>query len=489
MKRIALPAVLALLLPLGIFSQDFGFGPAEVPGGPAEGEAARRGNGPAVKAGGEVSADLKVFPGDVNSPGEAWNPRWGDIFSGKLNISAAGKHAEAVINLKGELDPHLDTPFFFDEAYIRAYLGPLDVEGGLRKLTWGRADSFGPLDVVNPLDYTDLSAMADPRSVKLSRPMIHLSWNIGSFTKLEGVFVPWFKGHAYALEGRWAPAQVTGLPAAAEGYLTGVLMGLVADGRLSPQDALAMGNQARRDMASYELSGLYPKTDTLEYAQGGLRFTTTLGPADLGVQYYYGRLPRPSILIGVDPALIDAAARKVNIDKIASIDYNPYHHLGVDYAQVIAGFNLRAEAGANITGDLAGDDGRVYNPALVWSLGFDRDLVWGINLNLQGNGSIRLMDRRIGGSPLTDTEAGKGLSSTRITGVLSRKFFRDEVEFKTTALWGVEDRDFLVIPALAWSRGGVTLEIAGGVFGGDEKGELGQYRNNGYLKTRLSYRF
>jgi hypothetical protein len=42
--------------------------------------------------------------------------------------------------------------------------------------------------------------------------------------------------------------------------------------------------------------------------------------------------------------------------------------LGVDYGQVLFGFNTRAEFGTNITEDLSGDDGLVYNPAIVWSL-------------------------------------------------------------------------------------------------------------------------
>jgi hypothetical protein len=171
------------------------------------------------------------------------------------------------------------------------------------------------------------------------------------------------------------------------------------------------------------------------------------------------------------------------------IAYNYFHQIGVDWAQVIAGFNVRAEAGANITSDFSGKDGSVYNPALVYSLGFDRDLVWGINVNLQGNGSVRLMHDKIGKNPAVDTEAGKDLTSTRITGILSKKFFRDELEIKTTALWGIEDKDFLVIPALVWARNDISLELSAGIFGGDENGELGQYRKNSYVKTLLTWKF
>jgi hypothetical protein len=69
-------------------------------------------------------------------------------------------------------------------------------------------------------------------------------------------------------------------------------------------------------------------------------------------------------------------------DSVASLDYNHYHLIGADWAQVIAGFNLRAEVAAKLTSDLDDDDGSVYNPSLAWSLGFDRDLFAGISLTL-----------------------------------------------------------------------------------------------------------
>jgi hypothetical protein len=50
-------------------------------------------------------------------------------------------------------------------------------------------------------------------------------------------------------------------------------------------------------------------TSTLEYFQGGLRFTTTLGPADFGAQYYYGLHSRPSYR--VKPASYDDLKAKI----------------------------------------------------------------------------------------------------------------------------------------------------------------------------------
>jgi hypothetical protein len=472
---------MAALIHVRAQDTDSGFGDGEGFGFGAE--AAPAGNRGAVKISGEVSAELQFFTGDAGSSSELENAELGDLFSGKLNFSASSSAADAVINLK--LRPAVEgntlgsfwnsSPVAIDEAYVRAYFGPLDVEGGLRKLTWGRADSFGPLDVVNPIDYSDLSSMAEPRFVKIARPMVHITWRTGDFSRLEGVFVPWFQGNEYALKGRWTPSQISGMAPSITAYIPSQLLPSLSS--LSPLlDTLIP------DSYSSTRSGL-------KYAQGGLRYSATAGSSDFGVQYYFGRLPRPAYTVRLDTLLAGIMAAAPNPGDIINIDYNYYHHIGADFARVIRGFNVRSELGANITGDLDGGDGEVYNPSLVWSLGFDRDLGWGINLNLQGNGSVMLMHDKIGDNPLADTEADRDLSSTRITAILSKKFLQDELELKTTALWGIEDKDFLIMPAVAWTRNSVGVELSAGFFGGSPGGELGQYRDNHYVKTMLTYSF
>jgi hypothetical protein len=186
----------------------------------------------------------------------------------------------------------------------------------------------------------------------------------------------------------------------------------------------------------------------------------------------------------LDPSSIDTV----------EIFFNKYHQIGFDYAQVLAGFNVRAEVAANITEDLKGDDGLIYNPSIGWSLGFDRDLVAGINLNFQANGTVRLLHDKIGSSniplnPNYDIESGSSLSATRITAMLSRKFLRDELELRTAVVWGIEDRDAAVIPALIWTRDDFRAAFSGGFFLGNKEGQLGQYKDNNFLKISITYVF
>jgi hypothetical protein len=315
----------------------------------------------------------------------------------------------------------------------------------LRKLTWGKADSPGPLDVINPLDNSEMTDMRELMNLKIARPLMHVSYRFGAFSKIEGVFVPAFEPIRLAGEGRWRPAQM-----------------------------------ARLDQL--EASGVlvkHPGTTAIDYAQAGARFTTSIGSADIGFQYYYGRLTRPAMTFTPSPL----QPSEVNFI------YNPYHQIGADWAQVLFGFNVRAEAAANITEDLSGDDGAVYNPYLAWSFGFDRDLLWGINLNIQADETITLLHTRIADNSLPDIEADADVTSTRITAALTKTFLRDELEARAAVIWEPEAGDFLIMPSLVWTRDAVSVELSGGIFGGGEDGPFGQYRDNSFVKAVLTYTF
>ena len=494
-------------------AQDFGFGFDD------EAEAQLK---PAIsfKASGEIAVELMPFVHDFSKKDAAGKPviSFWDILSasGKLNLtlSSSNINAFANFNLNGASIRELwdassklgHIPMIMSEAFLQGYIGPVNITAGLRKLTWGKADSLGPLDVINPLDYTDLTKMTDLQAIKIARPLAHVSWNMGGFSKLEGVFIPNFTGLRFASEGRWVSSQFNNFQEQVESGITSQAMSKLDPALLSlffpPPSPFQEKLTAKIKNYFEENTFTGPDTGGLEYFQAGLRFTSTVGPVDFGVQYFYGNLFRPSFVI-MDS--IDAFFAELNskIDPLApSLDnvnpaaifpqlhYNRYHLFGVDYAQVLFGFNLRAEFAFNLTKDLKGDDPKVQNPFIGWSFGFDRDLVWGINANVQCNETIRLFDKKIKhNKPLLDCEAGTNAVSTRFTMQLSKKFFRDELECKVIGIWGVEDKDCYIIPALAWTVRDLSVELSAGIFAGEKSGELGQYWENSYIKLGLKYSF
>ncbi|GHV95097.1 hypothetical protein AGMMS50293_14170 [Spirochaetia bacterium] len=507
-------AVLLLAQAAGLAAQDFGFGFDET-------EPAAAANNASLlpfklKIGGEINAGLQIFVQDLKDADTAETVSALDVISGKLNFSASGEKADAHLGLNlsaasiGELwdksaslgNPTY-TPLIIDEAYLRGYLGPVDIEAGLRKLTWGRADSLGPLDVVNPLDYSDLTNITDIMAMKIARPMVHVTWGMGDFSKLEAVFIPNFAGHRFARDGRWTPSQFADIPEIAEAGILGRVNERF--GAMIPPSLLPMLPGLQTQIAGellHYFNGFsinYPNTGTINYFQSGLRYTTTIGPADIGAQYYYGNLFRPGFTIAGVDAFIDDLGMKIlsSSPPIYSdpsllsprIEYNRYHQLGIDYAQVIACFNIRAEFAAHITEDLAGDNGAVKNPFLAWSLGFDRSLIWGITANIQCNETIRLLNGKVGDNPVQDSEAGTDATATRLTMQVSKKFFRDNLECKITNIWDVEDKDCYIIPSIAWTISDVTAELSAGVFAGEEAGELGQYWKSSFVKLGVTYKF
>jgi len=500
--------VLLLILACGcVWAQDFGFGFGDDSATPASSSPAA-----AVKIGGDITVELSPYVRDFkkNEGTQEISP-W-DMISGRLNFTAGTSNIEfyTAFNLNydsiseiAEKSPNLKkptyTPLIIDEAFLKAYVGPVNIEAGLRKLAWGKADSPGPLDVTNPMDYSDLRNITDVKAIKIARPMLHVTWNAGSFSKLEGVFIPNFSGHRFSEDGRWQPSQSKKMFSMVEAEIFSKAAGIF--GAMPPSiDSTPIINGVKNNLQSYFNDNPYPSTGALENYQAGLRYTTTIGSADIGGQYFYGHLFRPSFTIaGVDAFITDLANGIIgppintfysgNPALLSLAKYNRYHQIGVDYAQVLFDFNVRAEFAVHITEDHSGDDGSVQNPFIGWSVGFDRDLILGINFNIQCNETVRLFNSKIGNNPIIDAEAGTNAVSTRFTIRLSKNFFRDNLESSATVIWDVENSDCYIIPALTWTEGSMSCKLSAGIFAGKETGELGQYRRNNYVKFGVTYSF
>ena len=490
-----------LLIPFcwGVWAQDFGFGfsedsDEETPSAPPL----------AFKLNGEAVIEAAPYVFDFL---ETVNIKEISYWNVKVNFAVSSLYLDLFTNLNFNADAigelwsgssdlkHSNyTPRFIDEVFFRAYVGQFNIEAGYRKLSWGRADSPGPLDVTNPIDYTDLRNITDIRARKIARPMLHVTWNTGDFSRLESVFIPNFYGHRFASAGRWAPSRLSGYADMIKSELTSQLTGkwkgnpLILLGMI-PQIEANLLNSFTADSI---LSGV--NTSGLKYFQTGIRYTTTIGSSDVGGQYYYGSLFRPDFSVkGIDTfvdTIISTGGLVVNPSLISpEIKYTRYHQIGVDYARVVYGFNIRAEAAFHLTKDTKGDDGSSQNPFIGWSLGFDRELIQGINLNLQCDETIRLFNSKVGENPILDTEAGSKITSTRLSARLSKNFLKDKLESKATVIWDIENSDCYIIPSVAYNIGNLKTELSAGIFAGNESGEFGQYWENCFIKAGLKYSF
>jgi hypothetical protein len=289
--------------------------------------------------GGGVEFAASAFFAEFDDPADA---SLANGSTGRLDFEAKGGRAEAAFKLKISEAILSENPSkLIDEAYVRLFIGPAAVEGGLLKVVWGKADSQSVLDVLNPLDLTDLS-ITDNLERKIGQPMLRASASIGLSSKIDAAFIPYFTPNSVAWEGRWMPAQIGSYK-----KLLGIAALEDAEGKID-----------------------FPDTETLEYAQGGFRFTTTVGSVDLGAQYFCGLLPTMAVSPKDVKAYLTAAAYHAQNPAYPEpspipVSYDRYHQAGADAAAELFGLNWRAETGLNLTGDLGGDDPDVYNPS--WS--------------------------------------------------------------------------------------------------------------------------
>jgi len=481
-----------------------------------------------VSVGGKVVFDTTAFfAAGVSAAGDtAADTPLSGLPTGRLDFKAQGASVDAVLKLRINESILKDSPAsMLDEASVRIYLGKVDLEGGLLKRSWGKADNEGPLDVLNPYDRTDLT-LTEILDRKIAQPMLSATLALGPLSKVEAVFLPGFEGHRIADSGPWAPLALTSQkanvynqfyyganPSANGGMGNGLYASyysaawasvysatfaqVAQNPSLSTTVVSASAAAQANATVSAQTSAIaaqaaeaangkvvdlldYPETDTLEYAQGGLRYTTSFGGADFGLQYFYGFLPTP--VANADPLAFAANGYRV------PISFNRYHQAGVDLATVLLGLNLRAELAANVTEDLEGDDPLVTNPAIAWALGFDVDLFAGISLNVQGSGSLRLLDDKVGTAAF-DVEDGTDALKSRVLGTLMQKLFKETVEWKMTAVYDVQDGGLLLNPTLAFIVGDARLEAKAGWFTGGKDSELGQFADSSYGRVSLSYAF
>lgn len=396
--------------------------------------------GGAFYTGTEVFFDAFKKPESYQFPFPLW---------GSLHLEAKSPLAEAYasVNLNaktlaagmGETAEFFPKPIFpawIDEVYVQALTGPVVFGGGIKKINWGRADFFSVLDIVNPKDYSKPYEFY-PEKIKKSSPLFFLSAYLPKEMKLEFVYLPVFEADEFAIDGRWEKTAfanlIQGLPSSAD-------------------------------------------TNTFDYAQGGLRYSLTIGGKhDLGFQYFTGFLHEPNFKSAFDNA---------------RLIYNRCHQIGADYEAMFGQFTIQAEFAANITEDLKGNNPDIYNPNLAWNLGLLYALPKNINLRLQAAETIRLFNGGIDQASVSlDTEKESPITDTRILFSLSQTLVRGSLEWKLNALVGIENADFMINPELSWLIGTIDFDLGLGFFGGKKSGKLGRYQNNGFVKISIGYEF
>ncbi|HEX6275341.1 MAG TPA: DUF1302 family protein [Polyangiaceae bacterium] len=221
-------------------------------------------------------AEMKAAYGELSLKVTTPKETYGDAF------------AEARIRY-GLMDVDQSVVLDLREAYVNAYVGPLDLRLGKQVIVWGRADAFNPTNNTSALDFRMHSPVEDDRRIG--------NVALRAFLNFE----------PFRLEGIWQPLYVaTELPG-------GIVPDLVT------------------------LSGPDPEP-RLDKGLGAARVHLEVPAFEASVSYLYGYAPLPGFALegfrsGEDPEVF--------------VSRNPYTHhvVGADFSTAFGeAFALRGEA-------------------------------------------------------------------------------------------------------------------------------------------------
>ena len=495
------------------------------------GSDASSGSATKLEVNGTVKTDVRAYvdTSDKDDKDGAEKIDINAIPSASLDLKYSGNKSDLELKLKLDETTIKNNPVdVIDEAVIRGYFNNLTLEAGKMKIVWGKGDKLHVLDNFNADDYSDF-IIPDYLDRRISTPMIRgvYSLPVGNIN-IEGVYTPFLPVDRFATNGRWTPAQVGALT----GTVTQMASGKVADAFTGYTKASGMATAAgivyqsageayKKAAAAYQANPLdsekaatfaasktafeaaqaeyeqatailqtagakymyyltnasalssnkdviYPNTQTLKYGQFGGRVTATLGQVDLGLSYYNGWFKQPTINQSKMDGFLDTylATGTVSDDQ-KFLSYDKKQTFGLEASTTIWHFNLRGEAAYNLTEN---------NDSVAWLGGFDIDLpFWNANLNVQETGTLVLDDT----------------TNNKIVANFTTSFANDKIAPEVTVMYGVEKKDLVVMPKLAFKPDQNLTITASGMYiwCGNDDSEFKAWEKNSFVNLGVMYQF
>lgn len=343
------------------------------------------------------------------------------------------------------VDGTLDSMVTVNEAYGQYFADSMNFEAGYMKVVWGKADEAHVVDVLNNTNYsdglvTDYLDMIDPEL------MFKVNVPIGMSSMLELAYVPVLTPDAFATEGVWATEDSESLFSTAETY-----------------DGFGID--------------IYSDTNTLDYGQAAMHFTSTVGGFDYGFTYYAGYNKMPSVYVP------DAGE--------GFVSYDPMHTFGVEAAYILAGFNLKGEFAYNMTYDFDGDETDVHNNNIKWVGGFDRDIpLNNLNINIQEMGSYVLNNDEITSASDIEYDDDDVYTQNVLIVAISDSYLHEKLDVEVIGFYHFEEGDFGIYPSIDYSPvDDFTLSAEARFYGGDDDTLFGQYNDNDFVEFSVAWNF
>ena len=238
---------------------------------------------------------------------------------------------------------------------------------------------------------------------------------------------------------------------------------------------------------------IYPDLWNLKYGQFGARATWTLGQVDMGLSYYNGWYKQPSVNASkIDSFLTSYLANGQVSEDEKFLAYDKKQTFGLEASSVIWHFNVRGEFAYNLTDDFDGTNPWVHNNSIAWLGGFDIDLpFWNANLNVQEIGSYVFHGDECDKNTLDVDYGLNGYTNNKVVCNITTSFLNDKLAPEVTVMYGIENKDLVVMPKLAFKPDQNLTLTASGMYiwcGGDNS-EFKSWEKNSFVSLSASYKF
>jgi len=356
------------------------------------------------------------------------------------------------------------------EAYVNAYLGPLDIRVGKQIIVWGRADAFNPTSNITPVDFRIRSPVEDDRRIG----------NVGARAFLNLLPV--------RIEAVWMPLyQPTIYP----------------DIQMAPYVYFADPN--------------YPSLSVRDGTYAG-RVHLELPAFEASVSYLYGSAPLPGFALNTLIAPGDVEGTDAVEPGAVYISRTSYkqHVVGVDFSTAIGDlFGLRGEAAFRSPINQAATPWAA-KPDVQWVLGIDREfgdvmiiaqylgrytIDWEAKHPVSGDGTNALCcvsyDRA-----LTEVNAVLFNSNQMLFSQLHQlqslaslrlewKALHEKLNLSVLGLVNFNTTEWLLLPKIGYQiTGGLSAYLGAEIFAGPDGTLFGQIDDTlsaGYVELRLTY--
>jgi hypothetical protein len=400
-----------------------------------------------------VEVRSRLFVEEMFEPGAGFRVRLSGIAEGLL----ARRPVPGIASGVPVIEPARVTAGVLrvQDANVEWMRGPVDLTAGFARVVWGKLDELQPTDVVNPLDVSRFF-FEGRNEARLPVVVVRGRWFPSDGTTVEAIYVPAFR------RGRFDQLDEPSSP-----FNLAVLVA----------PALPCAGESCGPV-ELDVSAIEPAI-TFRNAQGGGRFSTTLGRVDWSVSAYRGFEPfalyrSPEIAVPGPVLPVDGSHPRFTM-------------IGSDFEAVRGLWGLRGEVAAYVEDSFQSADVRVVSgSSFDAGAGVDRRAG-----DFTMSGTV-LFHSESYDEPvqLADGDTSTGRRDVSFIGSADRTFARERFRLRTFGLYNAtEATAFVRVIGTMSLRDNVTMEASAGWFVGRGRDLVGRFSDNDFGYVRMRYDF